>query len=145
MNRLRTFAATAPTTLVLALVLAACGGSATPTPEAVKATPAPGAQVITITSSEDGEKYSFNPSALTLKPGQQVVVRLVNAAGSTKSHGFQLKAADGTDIVKSEVVKAGASLDIPFTVPAAGKYQFLCFQRGHADRGQTGTLTSSAS
>ena len=31
-----------------------------------------------------------------------------------------------------------------FTPLAPGTYQFLCYQRGHADKGQTGTLTVTA-
>jgi uncharacterized cupredoxin-like copper-binding protein len=140
-------------------MIAACGGggSTTSTPQAattaaatsapakVAATAAP--QVIKITAVENGDKYFFDPdpSALQLKSGE-ITVHVVNPSTNMRAHTFEVKALTGDgDIVKSEQVQPGTEADIKFTIQDAGVYNFLCFQRGHADRGQKGTLTVAKS
>ena len=111
---------------------------------AATATAAPVAQVIQLAAVEDGDKYTFSPPALTAKAGA-VTIHYTNKAGNVRQHGFELKTLDGSgDVYKSALVDSGSTGDFVFTVPGPGTYQFLCFQRGHADRGQAGTIVVTA-
>ena len=153
------------TNLILAAIAllgglaAACGGTAAPvatataTVAAPKATTAPATATATptaaaaavlstanVTALEDGEKYSYDPSKLTLKAGE-ITVKLMNKAGNVRPHTFSVKDASGKDIVKSDRVQPGASADVKFTLTEAGQYSIYCNITGHVDKGQTGTLT----
>ena len=138
---------------------AACGGTAAPvatataTVAAPKATAAPATatatpttaaaavlSTATVTALEDGEKYSYDSNKLTLKAGE-ITVKLMNKAGNVRPHTFSVKDASGKDIIKSDRVQPGASADVKFTIAEAGQYSIYCNITGHADKGQTGTLT----
>ncbi len=154
MARLSTTVLLAGSLLVAALAIA-CGGSsksssaasssgAASGPTKAAATTAPAAvQTINIKDVENGQAYSFDPNQITVKAGQ-VVVHYTNPAESARAHTFELKTLDGNgDVVKSEEIQPGSSVDLQFAVTAPGTYKFLCYRPGHADRGQTGTLTVS--
>ncbi len=146
-----------PITALLAATTIGCGGSTPPAatatmaaPKAAATTPAPAAttpaatapaSTASVTAIEDGDsKYSYDNNKLTLKAGE-VTVKLTNKAGNQRPHTFSVKDAAGKDIVKSDRVQPGASADVKFTVAEAGTYQIYCNIMGHADKGQTGTLT----
>lgn len=151
---------------ILAGAMIGCGGTTpapTPTPAAPKATaaattpaataaaptaaattPAAAAAAVStvgVTAVEDGEKYFYDNSKLTMKTGE-VTVKLTNKAGNVRPHTFSVKDAAGKDLIRSERVQPGGSLDVKFTLPADGQYQIYCNIMGHADKGQTGTLTA---
>jgi uncharacterized cupredoxin-like copper-binding protein len=138
--------------LLTAALAMACGGSskssnsASSSGAAAAATTAPTAaaaavQQVSVKDMENGDAYTFDPNQITVKAGK-VVVHYTNPATSARNHTFELKNLDGSgDIVKSDQIAPGGTIDFEFTVTAPGKYDFLCFNRGHADRGQTGTLT----
>jgi uncharacterized cupredoxin-like copper-binding protein len=134
-----------------ALAVIACGGgksnsgssaaSASPTATTAVPTAAPVAQIINVMDVEAGDKYSFDPSSIQVKAGL-ITIHYSNPAGSARNHTFELKTIDGSaDVFKSDQIEPGKTVDFQFTVTAPGTYQYLCYQRGHADRGQTGTLT----
>lgn len=101
-------------------------------------------QVLEIQALEQGQAYLFDKTELRVKPGP-VTVRFSNAATSGRPHTFDVKTKDGSgDIVRSDRVEPGKSLDVTFTIPEAGTYQFICLLPGHADRGQKGTLIAEA-
>jgi uncharacterized cupredoxin-like copper-binding protein len=101
-------------------------------------------QVLEVTALEQGTAYLFDKTELRVKPGP-VVVRLTNAATSGRPHTFDVKTRDGSgDIVRSERVDPGKTIEVTFTLPDEGSYQFICLLPGHADRGQKGTLIAAA-
>lgn len=113
-----------------------------PTPTATPtATPAPSS--VALTAIEENEnKYLYDPAKLTVKAGE-ITVKLSNKAGQQRPHTFAVKSltAGGTDIIRSERVQPGASLDVKFTIAEPGTYTFYCILQGHEAKGQTGTLT----
>jgi uncharacterized cupredoxin-like copper-binding protein len=48
------------------------------------------------------------------------------------------------ELFTSDRFENGQTGNFEFTVSQPGTYQILCVVRGHADRGQTGTLTVTA-
>jgi len=146
-----TTALTIAACLFVAALAVACGGSsksssspsssAAPKGAATAAPTAAAPQAINIKDVENGNAYSFDPNQITVKAGQ-VVVHYTNPAESARAHTFQLKTLDGNgDVVKSDEIQPGSSVDLTFAVTSPGTYKFLCYRPGHADRGQTGTLT----
>jgi azurin len=100
-----------------------------------------------------GDTLKFDKDKLTAKAGSQVKVCLKN--GSTvNDHNWVLVKAGTKDAVATAGVTAGAAMDwvpasdnvlaktklvlkgqtseVGFTVPAAGKYQYLCTFPGHS-------------
>ena len=63
-------------------------------------------------------------------------------AWNTDQHHALQRGASAKDILDKVTA---FTADIKFTVQDAGVYNFLCFQRGHADRGQKGTFTVAKS
>lgn len=135
---------TPPAATVTATTAAPKATTAATTPAPAATTPAAtpaAASTATMIALEDGDsKYSYDPNKLTLKAGE-VTVTLTNKAGNQRPHTLFVKDASGKEIAKSERVQPGASLDVKFTVAEAGTYQLYCNLMGHADKGQTGTLT----
>ena len=119
----------------------AAPAAATPTAAPPTAVPA---QILQLSAKEDGDKYTFAPATFQAKAGQ-VTIHYTNTAGNVRQHGFELKTVDGSaDVFKSALVDSGSAADLTFTVPGPGTYTFICFQRGHVDRGQTGTIVVTA-
>jgi uncharacterized cupredoxin-like copper-binding protein len=48
-------------------------------------------------------------------------------------------------MAKTDRIAAGQSGAVEFTIQEAGAYEYYCSLPGHADRGQKGTLTVTAS
>ena len=121
-------------------------------------------RVVEITGN-DQMKYSV--TSITAKPGETLKVRLKSVGTIPKvamAHNFVLLKA-GTDatavatagatardtafvpakfkaqiIAASGLAGAGETVDVEFTAPAAGKYQFICTFPGHFQAGMVGQL-----
>ena len=138
---------TAPAATATATVAAPKAATAAATTPAATATPTPtaaaavaAASTIAVTAVEDGEKYSYDNNKLTAKAGE-VTIKLTNKAGNVRPHTFSVQDAAGKDLLRSERVQPGASMDFKVNLPEAGTYKIYCNLTGHADKGQTGTLT----
>lgn len=110
--------------LALALVgaLAACGGSATPSPAVQKL-------------STEGTEFAFNPDTLEAKAGQVLEITLVNKG--ILEHDFSIDALGVTLLVP-----VGQTLAVTTAKPVpAGTYDFYCAVPGHKEAGMVGTLT----
>jgi len=127
----------APKAATAAATTAAATAAAATATTAAAAAPA---STIAVVAIEDGEKYSYDNSKLTAKAGE-VTVKLTNKAGNVRPHTFSVQDAAGKDILRSERVQPGASMDFKVNLPDAGTYKIYCNIMGHADKGQTGTLT----
>lgn len=81
------------------------------------------------------DDFSFEPDELRIRAGETVNLTLDNRGGlyhdlSIEDNGFVLTADAGE--------RASGAL----TVPAAGRYRFVCSVPGHAEAGMTGTLVA---
>lgn len=139
--------------VALSLALVACsGGTGTSqeasqqrttesTPAMPAAAPTPtGPQIIEVKAGErSSNDYYFEPKQIVVQPGV-IRVRLVNE-GPEREHTFSVKNKTGEDeLVRSDRVAVGQTATIEFTIQEEGTYEFVCVLRGHADRGQRGTL-----
>ena len=107
-----------------------------PAAAATTAPPLAEPQVVAVKAGD----YYFEPTEYTVRPGT-VSVQFTNA-GPERPHTFAVKNKSGDgDLFKSERVAVGATQTLEFAVPEEGTYQLYCSLMGHADRGQTGTLT----
>lgn len=142
---MRRFLLLIPVALVLAASIVACGGDDDDdTPAATATSGVAVAQEITIRAGERGEEYYFDPKQLNLKVGA-VKVTFINA-GPERGHTFNIKNKTGEgELFNSEQVATGQTATLTFTLAEDGTYQFLCINRGHADRGQQGTITVTKS
>lgn len=130
----------------LALLLAACAGS-------------DGQSSANEFTVEVRDEFSFDPSTLTVQPGQEVTINFHNT-GSVE-HTFNVLKADASlDHVKEEIgneehlheellfdiheTAPGATESGSFTAPQApGEYTIVCLVPGHADAGMVATLNVS--
>ena len=110
--------------ILAGVLLAGCGGSGGSQP----------AGSIKVTMTE----FKFDPSSIDTKAGN-VVFFLVN--GGTQSHDMSIRDSSGKTVAQSELVSAGDSFVFTVSNLAAGTYNYLCTQPGHADAGMKGTLT----
>jgi len=141
--------------LVVAVLLAtaaasavACGGGdkkGSASTSASTQTPAPTAAPATLnlTATESGNQYGFDPPTFNVKAGS-VTIHYTNRQGNNRPHTLEIRTTDGRSIVKSDEIDPGKTTDVSFSVPTAGSYVFLCYNPGHADRGQRGTFTVEA-
>jgi plastocyanin len=126
-------------------VLAGCGqgtSSASSAPTSANAslgtvsTAADGTQAVTI---QTGDSYVFTPNHFTVKPGK---VRLtVSNVGREMTHNLRFPSGGGPAAIGPEIdlLPAGTSQTITFTVTTPGAYRFEC--SFHVDLGQVGTMT----
>ncbi len=104
----------------LGLLLAACGGGATP-PEPLN---------ITIT----GKDIAFDVTTITARVAQQVNITYINTG--ILDHTFFIEG-----MVPEQKVAPGQTINFTFTPPAAGTYTYVCNVAGHKEAGMVGTLT----
>ena len=124
---------------VLALVLAACGGSAVVEE---------GAEEIIVVDMNDiyiGERNDNvnTPPIWRTSPGSEVTIRMENM-GALEHNWAVLKAGESIPIPFDEAeqsdkilfsagnVAGGASNEVSFTAPEAGEYNVVCTVPGHA-------------
>jgi len=96
-----------------------------------------GGVAIPVEASEfyiSGTEYGFNPSSITVKPGETVRISFQN--DGDLPHNLTIGALGiGTRTIAPGVVDA-----IEFIAPVAGTYDFFCSVSGHRESGMTGTL-----
>ncbi|MFZ2357948.1 MAG: cupredoxin domain-containing protein [Anaerolineae bacterium] len=100
--------------LALAVLLAACGGSASTVTVAMK-------------------DMRFLAEAVNVKAGQAVTLRVVNQDGY--AHAFDIDAFD-----LHHPLAANETAELTFTPPAPGRYRFYCGTPGHEAAGMVGVL-----
>lgn len=136
-------AATAATSATVATTAAsgATGAPSTTVAATPLATAPPAPSSIEVIAVEDGEKYRYEPATFTVKAGE-VTVKFTNKTGNRREHTFIVpNPTGGPDLAGSADLRPGRTVEVKFTVSAAGQYRFLCAVEGHEDRGQTGMMT----
>lgn len=128
------------TVVALFLILAACGGTASPqaTPEPPNASdpasPSKAADSVELTVATDtGSDLEFDPPAVTAPAGASVVLAFENK--STVPHNLTFDAP--ISAATATVVSPGASETLEFQAPDPGTYAFVCTLHP----GMAGTLT----
>lgn len=125
---------------VLALVLAACGGSAVVEEEAVEELIVVNMNDIYFGESNDNVN---NPPIWRVSPSSEVTIRMENM-GALEHNWAVLKAGESIPIPFDETdqadkilfsagnVAGGASNEVSFTAPEVGEYNVVCTVPGHA-------------
>jgi uncharacterized cupredoxin-like copper-binding protein len=131
---------------LLALVLAACGGSESePVADA-------GPEPVTVDFQFTNE-FMFMPDTISAESGAEVTINMDNTE-SALEHSFMVVPAD-TDLTMSDAeieavavnginsgaVAPGETTTYTFTAPDAGEYKFVCAVPGHIAGGMVGDLT----
>ena len=91
--------------------------------------------VIDRTINIEGNEYAFNPSAITVKKGQNIQITFTN----TGALPHNLKISDLN--VQTKTIQPGQSDTVTFTAEIIGKFNFICSVGSHADKGMKGVLT----
>jgi len=81
-----------------------------------------------------GTEYGFDPSSITVRPGETVRISFQNDGDLPHNLVFDALGI-GTRTVAPGVVDT-----IEFVAPVAGTYDFFCSVSGHRESGMTGTL-----
>ena len=120
--------------LVLAFVLASCGGSGP-------------SKNIDVTFAE----FTFTPNAFTIPAGQEITLHAVNNGAVIhefvimkfgEAVGENFGDEDEGNIYWEVEVDPGQETTVTFTAPSdAGEYQIVCGTEGHYTAGMVGTLT----
>jgi len=72
-----------------------------------------------------GTEYGYEPATLTVKAGQEFVLRLINTG--TQAHRFRIQdPVDHHIVVDSGVVPVGESTVVRFTLDQPGTVPFFC-------------------
>ena len=119
---------------VLALSLAACGGTSGSTGgSGGSAGSGGGAHGIRVVMTE----FKYSPSTISASTGT-VTFDLVNQ-GRT-AHDMVVADSSGKVLGKSSLVGAGQEAEFSVQIPQPGTYQVYCDLPGHREAGMTGTL-----
>ena len=135
MSRLAPVARVGALVAVIAVVVAACGGSTPST--AATAGPLPSGSVAVEASDQGG--YRFTPSTLTVPEG---TTTFVVKNGGSEEHEFEIFLGD-TVVDEIEGIVPGLTKELPVTL-LPGEYTFVCKLNGHDLAGMKGTLTVTA-
>ena len=129
------------TLLGLVALLAGCAPAASTAPKpstgsapAAAASPAAAGQQLSVTALDT---MHFEPSTLTAKAGQPIIVTLKN--GGQTLHDFSM--TEGPAQPVKIQVQPGQTGSATFTIDKPGSYTFFCSQPGHEAAGMKGTLT----
>lgn len=123
--------------LVLSLVMVACGGGEeTAVPEPI---------TVNVIGSDS---FVFEPAALTVKSGQEVVLSFDNEGAlqhswvlvPTRVDALEATNEDAVQGISTGLVDGGEANTITFVAPTAGTYQIVCTVAGHAAGGMVGEL-----
>lgn len=84
---------------------------------------------------------AFDPSAITVKAGQQVTIKFTNNdQNPIPGHDWVLEGFE--DTASTDVADNGETVEVTFTAPSEpGDYAFYCSIGDHRDQGMEGTLT----
>ena len=115
--------------------------------------PPDGGTPTVIEISTDGDKLTFDKSSLTAKAGSQVFVRFKNASSVLQHNFVVVQAGTKDDVARAgttagvkngwipqgdpniightALLDPGATLEVEFTAPPPGTYQFVCTFPGH--------------
>jgi uncharacterized cupredoxin-like copper-binding protein len=132
---------------ILALTLAACGGSGDDDSQS-------GTAELNVSIKDE---FSFDPTSLTAQAGDEITLTFENTG--TLEHSFVIL-KEGVDLehaleedeeelheellLEIHEIPSGESATETFTAPSEpGDYIFLCTVPGHAEAGLVGTLTVS--
>jgi plastocyanin len=94
--------------------------------------------------------FHFTPNVMRLKSGQPIALKLTNAA--SMEHTFtapeffaeaQVAPGDAARVAEGQVKLAPSATVVLHLVPAAGEYQVVCTEFGHALLGMRGKLVVS--
>lgn len=117
--------------LVLAFLLAACGGA--------------GAQTSYKMTMVD---FAFQPTSLTVPAGKSITLTLVNNGSTTHDWTLLSKnitppfsSQDQSLVLAAKSVDAGSTGTLTFTTPSTpGDYEIICAVAGHLESGMQATL-----
>lgn len=146
--------------LGLALLLSACGGGGGASSGGGAASSGP----VTIDIGSDGENLAFDKKTLTVAPGQPVTLKFKNNSAAQQHNWVLVKGGDAAAkaiadggitagvaadflpadkanvVAHTKVANGGETVEITFTAPEAGTYQYICTVPGHYPL-MVGTLT----
>lgn len=128
-------------TLILSIILTACGGSAAGSPST--------------TLKVDMSEFMFTPTNYTIPAGEEITLELKNSGNIQHDFiilkkGIEIKGSFDhnkymNDMIFHAMLDAGESGKFAFTAPTeAGEYQIVCGILGHFQAGMIGTLTVAA-
>lgn len=81
-----------------------------------------------------GTEYSFSPSSVTVKAGDQVIITFRNTGRLI--HNLVIEGLG----ISSKTIRGGQTDTIEFTAPASGAYTIFCSVPGHRAAGMEATL-----
>ena len=81
-----------------------------------------------------GDEYSFSPSSITVKAGEQVKITFKNTGRA--NHNLVVEGLG----ISTKTIGGGKSDMIEFAAPASGTYTFFCSVSGHRAAGMKGSL-----
>jgi azurin len=101
-------------------------------------------ETLTIRLKSTGQmpKIAMAHNVVVLKAGTDAAA-FANASAMHRAAGFIAPQLKDQVIAASALAGAGETVDVTFTVPAAGRYQFICTFPGHFVAGMVGTLVVS--
>lgn len=141
-----------PAVVFAALTLAACSGSAAPSPRAAAASDTPTAtlgftpgttanpRVVVITASD---QLAFTPNTITVAKGETVTFQIKNPG--TIEHELMIGPmadafADKQGTPEIAGITPGTNKSLTFTFDGPGPYAFACHAEGHFEAGMKGTI-----
>jgi uncharacterized cupredoxin-like copper-binding protein len=126
--------------VLIALLLAACGGGES-TPAPAPTEPAAGSAQAELAATldilmkdiyfGDNSDNLGNPPVWTVAAGSEVSLNLVNKGGLEHNWAVVKPGSELPKVITAGNLLGGKSLTEPFTAPAAGEYLVICTVAGH--------------
>ena len=125
-------------TILIALLLVACGGGETSGPEPTS---------VTVQGFDD---FRFDPEDVSADAGGEVTLTFENEGALEHSWVLVPESVEATEATQEDAIAgantgniaSGESTTVTFTAPPAGTYTIVCTVPGHAAGGMVGTFTS---